>query len=93
MSKQLLDNKIDTTNTPEYIEKTLIGTVKLWFLNLAEESKKVLRCDNKTEGTSIPTKILPTKILKKYEITIRDEFSSVTTEEEEQNKEKVRIRI
>ena len=29
MSKQLLDNKIDTTNTLEYIEKTLIGTVKL----------------------------------------------------------------
>ena len=88
MSKQLLDNKIDTTNTPEYIEKTLIETVKLQFLNLTETSKKILRSDTKIEGTSTPTKILPTEILKKYEIAIRDELSSVTTEEEEQNKEK-----
>ena len=43
ISKQLIDNKIGMTETPGYIERTLIGTVKLWLQNLTEESIKTLR--------------------------------------------------
>ena len=52
MTKQSLDNNVNITDAPEYIERTLIGTVKLWFLNLFENSKRVLRTDKPTEGTS-----------------------------------------
>lgn len=85
MTKQLLDNNINITDAPEYIERTLIGTVKLWFSNLTKNSKKVLRTNKPTEGTSSTTaKLTPIELLKKYETTIKDEFGSMTTIEEEQ---------
>ena len=85
MAKQLLDNNINVIDGPEYIERTLIGTVKLWFLNLTENSKRVLRTDKSTKGTSstTTTKLTPIELLKKYETDIKDEFSSMTTTEEE----------
>ena len=87
MTKQLLDNNINVIDAPEYIERTLIGTVKLWFSNLTENSKKVLRTNKPTEGISstTTTKLTPIELLKKYETAIKDEFSSMTTTEEEQN--------
>ena len=89
MTKQLLDNNINITDAPEYIEKTLIGSVKLWFANLTENSKKVLRTNKPIEGTSsTTTKLTPIELLKKYETAIKDEFGSTTTIEEEQNEEK-----
>jgi len=36
ISKQLTDNKIGMTGTPGYIERTLVGTVKLWLQNLLD---------------------------------------------------------
>jgi len=85
ISKQLIDNKIGVTDVPGYIERTLLGTVKLWLQNLAEESIKTLRNNKKIDGEIATT---PIDILNKYEIAIRNEFSSTTTEVEEQNKEK-----
>nr|CAC88790.1 putative coat protein [Nicotiana tabacum] len=86
ISKQLIDNKITITETPGYIERTLIGTVKLWLQNLSSESLDTLRSNKKLDGTTTTT---VTDILNKYEIAIRNEFSSMTTEVEEQNKEKI----
>ena len=43
ISKQLINNKIGMTETPRYIERTLIGTAKLWLQNLTEVSIKTLR--------------------------------------------------
>jgi hypothetical protein len=89
MTKQLLDNNINITDAPEYIEKTLIGSVKLWFSNLTENSKKVLRTNKPIEGTSsTTTKLTPIELLTKYETAIKDEFGSTTTIEEEQDEEK-----
>jgi len=85
ISKQLIDNKIVLTEVPGYIERTLIGTVKLWLQNLVDESIKTLRNNKKIDGEMATT---PIDILNKYEIAIRNEFSSTTTEVEEQNKEK-----
>ena len=34
ISKQLIDNKIAINETPDYIERTLIGATKLWLRNL-----------------------------------------------------------
>lgn len=85
ISKQLIDNKVTVAETPGYIERTLIGTVKLWLQNLTKESLEILR-SNKKDGTVATTS---TDILSKYEIAIRNEFSSMTTEIEEQNKEKI----
>uniref|UniRef100_A0A0V0H8I6 Putative ovule protein n=1 Tax=Solanum chacoense TaxID=4108 RepID=A0A0V0H8I6_SOLCH len=73
------------TEVPGYIERILIGTVKLWLQNLVEESIKTLRNNKKIDGEIATT---PIEILNKYEIPIRNEFSSTTTEVEEQNKEK-----
>ncbi|RAN69385.1 hypothetical protein B5P42_31185, partial [Bacillus sp. SRB_331] len=84
ISKQLIDNKIVMTETPGYIERTLIGTVKLWLQNLSEESLKTLRSNKKSNGELATTTM---EILYKYEVAIRNEFSSMTTEVEEQNKE------
>ncbi|XP_070023672.1 uncharacterized protein, partial [Nicotiana sylvestris] len=86
ISKQLIDNKITIAETPGYIERTLIGTVKLWLQNLSSESLDTLRSNKKLDGTTTTT---VTDILNKYEIAIRNEFSSMTTEVEEQNKEKI----
>ena len=86
ISKQLIDNKIVMTETPGYIERTLIGTVKLWLQNLSDESLKTLRSNKKSNGELATTTM---EILYKYEIAIRNEFSSMTTEVEEQNKEKI----
>ena len=86
ISKQLIDNKIGMTETPGYIERTLIGTVKLWLQNLSDESLKTLRSNKKSNGELATTTI---EILYKYEVAIRNEFSSMTTEVEEQNKEKI----
>jgi len=86
ISKQLIDNKITITETTGYIERTLIGTVKLWLQNLSSESLDTLRSNKKLDGTTTTT---VTDILNKYEIAIRNEFSSMTTEVEEQNKEKI----
>jgi len=86
ISKQLIDNKIAIGDTPGYIERTLIGTVKLWLQNLSSESLDTLRSNKKLDGTTTTT---VTDILNKYEIAIRNEFSSMTTEVEEQNKEKI----
>ena len=47
MSKQLIDNKIKTTETPRYIERTFVGTTRLWIENLPLESLEVLRSDKK----------------------------------------------
>lgn len=47
ISKQLIDNKIAIAETPGYIERTLIGTVKLWLQNLSSESLDTLRSNNK----------------------------------------------
>ncbi|XP_049405086.1 uncharacterized protein LOC125868500, partial [Solanum stenotomum] len=85
ISKQLIDNKITLTEVPGYIERTLIGTVKLWLQNLEEESTKILRNNKAIDGEIATT---PIDILNKYELAIRNEFSSTTTEVEEQNKEK-----
>ena len=63
----------------------LIGTVKLWLQNLTSESLTTLR-NNKKFDSEIATTTM--EILYKYEIAIRNEFSSMTTEVEEQNKEK-----
>ena len=41
--KQLIDNKINMIDAAGYIERTFIGEVKLWFLNLGEEDIKTLR--------------------------------------------------
>lgn len=86
ISKQLINNKIGMTETPGYIERTLIGTVKLWLQNLTVESIKTLRNNKKFNGEIATTSM---EILNKYEIAIRNEFSSMATEVEEQNKEKV----
>ena len=86
ISKQLIDNKIVMTETPGYIERTLIGTVKLWLQNLSDESLKTLRSNKKSNGELATTTM---EILYKYEVAIRNEFSSMTTEVEEQNKEKI----
>ncbi|AAF08287.1 putative coat protein [Tobacco vein clearing virus] len=85
ISKQLIDNKIGITETPGYIERTLIGTVKLWLHNLTKESIDTLRSNKKFNGDMATTSM---EILYKYEIAIRNEFSSMTTETEEQHKEK-----
>uniref|UniRef100_A0A0V0GZ48 Putative ovule protein n=1 Tax=Solanum chacoense TaxID=4108 RepID=A0A0V0GZ48_SOLCH len=81
-----MDNKIRMTETPGYIERTLIGTVKLWLQNLSDESLQTLRSNKNFDGGIATTTM---KILYKYEIAIRNEFSSMTTEVEEQNKEKI----
>ena len=67
MTKQLLDNNINVTDAQEYIESTLIGIVTLWFSNLTENSKRVLRTDKPTEETSstTTTKLTPIELLKK----------------------------
>ncbi|XP_070040654.1 uncharacterized protein [Nicotiana tomentosiformis] len=85
ISKQLIDNKIPIPEAPGYIERTIIGTVKLWIQNLNDESIKALRSNKKFDGESATTTI---DILIKYELAIRNEFSSMTTEIEEQQKEK-----
>ena len=74
------------TETPGYIERTLIGTVKLWLQNLSDESLKTLRSNKISNGELATT---TTEILYKYEVAIRNEFSSMTTEVEEQNKENI----
>ena len=68
-----------------YIERTFVGEVKLWFLNLGEEAIKTLRKTKDMEGKDT-TSVLD--ILHKYEVAIRNEFSSMTTEIEETMKEK-----
>ena len=45
ISKQLIDNKIKTTETPRYIERTFVGTTRLWIENLPSECLEVLRSD------------------------------------------------
>ncbi|KAG5610144.1 hypothetical protein H5410_021425 [Solanum commersonii] len=72
ISKQLVDNKIGITEVPGYIERTFIGTVKLWLQNLGEESTKILRNSKKMDGENATT---PIDILNKYELAIRNEFS------------------
>ncbi|KAK4713503.1 hypothetical protein R3W88_019410 [Solanum pinnatisectum] len=86
IAKQIIDNKINMTEVPGYIERTFIGEVKLWFLNLEEESKKTLRSSKDIQAKET-TSVMD--ILYKYETTIRNEFSSMTTEEEERNKNKL----
>ena len=86
ISKQLIDNKIVMTETLGYIERTLIGIVKLWLQNLSDESLKTLRSNKRSNGELATTTM---EILYKYEVAIRNEFSSMTTEVEEQNKEKI----
>ena len=85
ISKQLIDNKIETTKTPRYIERTFIGTAKLWIENLPPESLEVLRNDKKMDGSPSATNI---DILDKYESAIRNEFGGMTTDIREQNREK-----
>lgn len=85
ISKQLVDNKISILETPGYIERTLLGTVKLWFHNLSTEAKTTLRNDRKSDGTQTTSNI---DILQKYEYSIRNEFGSMTTEIAEQEKDK-----
>ncbi|KAG5599692.1 hypothetical protein H5410_031062 [Solanum commersonii] len=45
------------TETPGYIERTLIGTVKLWLQNLSEESLKTLESNKKSNGELATTTI------------------------------------
>ena len=86
MSKQLIDNKIETAKTPRYVERTFVGTTKLWIENLPSESLEVLRNDKKMDGSASATNI---DILDKYESAIRNEFGGMTTDIREQNREKI----
>ena len=85
MSKQLIDNKIETTKTQRYVERTFVGTTKLWIENLPSESLEVLRNDKKMDGSASATNI---DILDKYESATRNEFGGMTTDIGEQNREK-----
>ncbi|MCF6814739.1 hypothetical protein L3H39_11015, partial [Corynebacterium sp. MC-16] len=71
MAKQLIDNKINIVDTAGYIERTFIGEVKLWFLNLEKENIRTLRAPNDMEGKDI---ISALDILHKYEVAIRNEL-------------------
>ena len=51
--------------------------------NLSDESLKTLRSNKKSNGELGTTTM---EILYKYEVAIRNEFSSMTAEVEEQNK-------
>ena len=85
ISKQLIDNKIEATKTPRYIERTFVGTTKLWIENLPSESLEVLRNDKKMDGSPSAKNI---DILDKYESAIRNEFGGMITDIREHNREK-----
>ena len=84
ISKQLIDNEIKMTETPRYMERTFVGTTRLWIENLPLESLEVLRSDKKMDGSPSATNI---DILDKYESAIRNEFGGMTTDIREQNRE------
>ena len=86
ISIQLIDNEITTKETPGYIERTFVGTTKLWIGNLPPDCLETLRSDKKIDGSPSTTNI---DILDKYESTIRSEFGSMTTDIREQNREKI----
>ena len=85
IAKQLIDNKISVADTPGYIERTLIGTVKLWLHNITADGRATLRNNKDSSGTITTSSIA---ILDKYEFGIRNEFGSMTTELAEQEKDK-----
>lgn len=84
MTKRIIEKSLDAKETPEYIENTLIGSTKIWFNGLPEEAKRIMRSDIDEKRE----KISALKILEKYEISIRSEFSSMTTELDEQEKDR-----
>nr|AWA81913.1 coat protein [Sweet potato vein clearing virus] len=83
IAKQLTDNKISISEAPGYIERSLIGNVRTWFLQLSDDVKLSLR---KSEQSAMD-------ILVKYELLIRSEFSSATSEANKKYGEQLKNRI
>ncbi|ADZ45062.1 coat protein [Sweet potato vein clearing virus] len=83
IAKQLTDNKISISEAPGYIERSLIGNVRTWFLQLSDDVKLSLR---KSEPGAMD-------ILVKYELLIRSEFSSATSEANKKYGEQLKNRI